>query len=310
MAKHGYFDHVASQDLNKIKGNYACGMETTSGPVVVGANWYRFRSDEHIHYSHVETMSFVWVVHGSGTIVSRGETFALTSNSILRLPWKHDVDYRPDRRSPFHVGTIHIIPEHYTSVPVEFRVGLGATDPLLGAAWRQGPVESGSPIASSSRAVSGRNVITLASYCVDRFLAARTSEAAMRSLASLILEESSGWGAEQSVAQAVPMVLEVMMDHIVANLDRHLMVSEIAEVGRCSATTAERIFARYTGLSVLSWSRRRRMHEAALLLRTSGLRVNEVARRVGYADPLYFSRVFRAVHAVPPSRYAKEQLRP
>jgi AraC-like DNA-binding protein len=310
MAKHGYFDHVASQDLNKIKGNYACGMETTSGPVVVGANWYRFRSDEHIHYSHVETMSFVWVVHGSGTIVSRGETFALTSNSILRLPWKHDVDYRPDRRSPFHVGTIHIVPEHDTSVPVEFRVGLGATDPLLGAAWRQGPVESGPPIASSSRAVSGRNVITLASYCVDRFLAARTSEAAMRSLASLILEESSGWGAEQSVAQAVPMVLELMMDHIVANLDRHLMVSEIAEVGRCSPTTAERIFARYTGLSVLSWSRRRRMHEAALLLRTSGLRVNEVARRVGYADPLYFSRVFRAVHAVPPSRYAKEQLRP
>lgn len=310
MAKHGYFDHVISQDLNEIKGNYAGDMETTSGPVVVGANWYRFRSDEHIHYSHVETMSFVWVVHGSGTIVSRGETFALTSNSILRLPWKHDVDYRPDRRSPFHVGTIHIIPEHDTSVPVEFRVGLGATDPLLGAAWRRGPVESGPPIASSSRAVSGRNVITLASYCVDRFLAARTSEAAMRSLASLILEESSGWGAEQSVAQAVPMVLELMMDHIVANLDRHLMVSEIAEVGRCSPTTAERIFARYTGLSVLSWSRRRRMHEAALLLRTSGLRVNEVARRVGYADPLYFSRVFRAVHAVPPSRYAKEQLRP
>ncbi len=39
-------------------------------------------------------------------------------------------------------------------------------------------------------------------------------------------------------------------------------------------------------------------------------RVNEVARRVGYSDPLYFSRVFSASYSVPPSRYASGQLRP
>ncbi len=52
------------------------------------------------------------------------------------------------------------------------------------------------------------------------------------------------------------------------------------------------------------------MEEAALLLRTTSLRASEVARTVGYADPLYFSRVFRATFGVPPSRYAKGQLRP
>jgi AraC-like DNA-binding protein len=101
-----------------------------------------------------------------------------------------------------------------------------------------------------------------------------------------------------------------MTEHILANIDRQLPLAEVARAGGCSPTTAERMFARYTGLSVLAWSRRQRMQEAALLLRTSGLRVNEVARRVGYADPLYFSRVFTAVHDVPPSRYARGQLRP
>ncbi|WP_022884765.1 helix-turn-helix transcriptional regulator [Glaciibacter superstes] len=290
-------------------GEYDAGAHH-GGPVVVAANWYRFRSGQHIRHSHVESVSFVWVVQGSGTIVSGGESFALTSNTILRLPWKHEVDYRPDPLSPFQVGTIHLIPEHDASVPVDFRVGVGTSDPLIDAAWRRGPAQPGPAVALSSRAVSGRNVITLASYCIERFLAERVSEPAMRSLASLIFEESAEWGEGGATAKAVPTVLELMIDHILANLDRHLTVAEVARVGQCSSTTAERLFARYTGLSVLSWSRRRRMQEAALLLRTSGLRVNEVARLVGYADPLYFSRVFTAVHAVPPSRYAKEQLRP
>jgi AraC-like DNA-binding protein/mannose-6-phosphate isomerase-like protein (cupin superfamily) len=327
---HGHFEHAVLSALSGSQPEYSKRMgagsqgvsgalrrhgkyykeDVRSGPVIVGANWYRFRSGEHIRHEHVESVSFVWVVHGSGTITSGGESFVLTSNSIVRLPWKHNVDYRPDAHAPFRLGTIHLIPEHDASVPVEFRVGFEDGDPLLGATWRRGATDPSRPIAMSSLATSARNVITLASYCIERFLVGRTNESSMRALASLIVEESSDWGGVDQVAQAVPTVLELMIDHVVANLDQPLTVAEIARAGRCSTTTAERMFARYTGLSVLSWSRRRRMQEAALLLRTSGLRVNEVARRVGYVDPLYFSRVFSAIHAVPPSQYAKEQLRP
>ncbi|WP_394771611.1 helix-turn-helix transcriptional regulator [Lacisediminihabitans sp.] len=280
------------------------------GPVLVGANWYRFRAGEHIHHDLVESVSFVWVVQGAGVITSAGESFALTTNSILRLPWRHDVDYRPDDHSPFHVGTIHLVPWHDSTVPVVPRVGVRSGDPLLGAPWRRGPERPERPVLRSSRSTTARSLIALASYGVERFLAERTDEPCLRSLGTLIADESSGWTGSEPVARGVPAVLELMIDHILANIDRHLPVSEIAEAGKCSPTTAERLFARYTGLSVVAWSRRRRMQEAALLLRTSGLRVNEVARRVGYADPLYFSRVFTSVHDVPPSRYASGQLRP
>lgn len=284
--------------------------EKAGGPVVVGANWYRFRSGEHIVHEHVESVAFVWVVQGSGAITSGGQRFTLTSNSILRLPWRHDVDYQPDVSSPFQVGTVHIIPWHDASVPVVPGIGLLPGDPLRDVPWRTGPARAGHPVLMSSRSTTGRSVIALASYCVERFLAGRTSESALRWLGSLIVEESADWTSSEPVAQGFPTVLELMTDHILANIDQHLTVADIARAGQCSATTAERMFARYTGLSVLSWSRRRRMEEAALLLRTSGLRVNEVARRVGYADPLYFSRVFTSVHSVPPSRYAEGQLRP
>jgi AraC-like DNA-binding protein len=281
-----------------------------AGPVVVWANWYRFRAGEHIVHPIVESVSYVWGVQGSGVISSGGERFTLTSNSILRLPWGHDVEYQPDSHSPFRVGTIHLVPWHDAAVPVFPGVGFEEVGPMPDAASRNGTDRDERAVMLSSRSTSGRSVIALASYCVERFLAGRTNEDALRSLGALIVEESAGWNTGEPVATGFPAVLELMTDHILANIDRHLSVAEIAHAGQCSATTAERMFARYTGLSVLSWSRRRRMEEAALLLRTSGLRVNEVARRVGYADPLYFSRVFSAVHSVAPSRYAQGQLRP
>lgn len=279
------------------------------GPVVVGANWYRFRSGERIHHAHVASTSFIWVVRGSGTITSGGHEFTMTSQSVLALPWMHDVDYRPDARSPFQVGTIHIVPRHDAGVPVEAHVPFLGSDPLLVSPHRGGDGRPPMPLLSSPRSISGRRVITLASYCVERFTDAYDVHV-FSALGDLILRESNGWCATTEPGAGVPMTLELMTDYVSRRLDQPLTADEIAAAGSCSSATAARLFARYTGLSVLSWVRDRRMRAAAELLRTTGLRVNEVAREVGYPDPLYFSRVFRTTFGVAPSRYARDVIRP
>lgn len=285
------------------------------GPVIVGANWYRFRAGERIRHELVASVAFVWVVQGAGSIRSRGDEFRLTSGSVLRLPWRHDVDYRADDRAPFQVGTVHVVPWHDRGVRVEPAVAFEPGDPLYDAPARRGVAPgrdvdgSTSPILASERSVGGRGVIALAGYAVERFLRSPFDEETFRALGSLIMQEADGW-TETAETAGPPAVLERMTDHVVAAIASPLSVREIAEAGQCSPATAERLFARYTGLSVLAWVRRRRMDEAALLLRTTGLRSAEVARLVGYSDPLYFSRVFRQTFSVPPSRYAKGQLRP
>jgi len=45
------------------------------------------------------------------------------------------------------------------------------------------------------------------------------------------------------------------------------------------------------------------MRQASELLETTSASVKEVAAALGYDDPFYFSRVFKSVHKVPPSRY-------
>ena len=92
-------------------------------------------------------------------ITSRGETFPMTGNTIVRLPWRHDVDYQPDARSPFHLGTLHLVPWHDAAVPVIPRVAHLADDPLLHADFRRGPARRERAIRLSSVSTTGRNVI-------------------------------------------------------------------------------------------------------------------------------------------------------
>lgn len=314
-----------------IDGEFA--PPTAGGPVVVGANWYRFAPGEHIHHRHVASTSFIWAVKGSGRIRSGGSEFLMSRNALLRLPWRHEVEYTADQHSPFHVGTVHVVPWHDAAVPVAPRVAFLDDDPLLDVDYRRGlakPEEPESPESPESpecpespesaeepvlrsNSSSAANVIALAAYCVERFLSGAFAESSFRALGTLLMEESASWTSVAPAASAAPTppaILELMTDFIVANVEQHPSIAQIAAAAQCSTATAERVFARFTGMSVLSWVRTRRMQEAALLLRTSGLRASEVAPLVGFSDPLYFSRVFRATYSVPPSRYAAGQLRP
>ena len=58
-----------------------------------------------------------------------------------------------------------------------------------------------------------------------------------------------------------------------------------------------------TGRTVLDWITERRMAAARTLLLTTDLSAELVARRVGYEDPTYFNRRFRASHGLAPGRW-------
>lgn len=76
-------------------------------------------------------------------------------------------------------------------------------------------------------------------------------------------------------------------------------LARAAGLGRARFT--ER-FRRVTGVSPMRYVERLRMEEARQLLEAQAP-VAYTARRVGFEDPLHFSRRFRAIHGVPPSRF-------
>lgn len=67
-----------------------------------------------------------------------------------------------------------------------------------------------------------------------------------------------------------------------------------------------RLFRRETGLSPQAYLMELRLTRSAELLRSTDCPIGEVARLVGYEDPLYFSRLFTRRFGVSPRGYRKQ----
>lgn len=91
--------------------------------------------------------------------------------------------------------------------------------------------------------------------------------------------------------------------HAKQRLDDLPSVSELARVANLSTSHYAALFHELTGASPKRYFSRLRIHRGAQLLATTDQDVGAVARALGYQDPLYFSRAFRRLNGVSPSRY-------
>lgn len=100
-----------------------------------------------------------------------------------------------------------------------------------------------------------------------------------------------------------------VVDVVARSAARALSVGErAAEVGLTSRGLGEAVRAA-TGLTVNDFVIEVRMSRAQTLLAETRLDVGQVAVRVGYEDPAYFSRVFRRRAGISPSAFRRQQAR-
>jgi AraC-like DNA-binding protein len=82
-----------------------------------------------------------------------------------------------------------------------------------------------------------------------------------------------------------------------------ITLKRVAEVFGLSPHYLTALFQRHTGRSLMAHVNDVRHREALALLRETDLPVAEVARAVGYRDPYYFSRVFKARQGSAPQSF-------
>ncbi|MEV8020266.1 helix-turn-helix domain-containing protein [Streptomyces sp. NPDC086554] len=99
-----------------------------------------------------------------------------------------------------------------------------------------------------------------------------------------------------------PRLLAVL-EHLSTCLAAPHTVRSLARVAGLSESRLSRLFTAQFGTSVMAHVEERRMDVACRLLRLSSLPVRDVARQVGYNDPLYFSTRFRRALGCSPSAY-------
>jgi transcriptional regulator GlxA family with amidase domain len=108
---------------------------------------------------------------------------------------------------------------------------------------------------------------------------------------------------DQRAAQSRYMVIEhlrssdpmvVRLEHFVAsNVGRRLRLAEMARAVGASPRTLARRVAETLAMTPQEFARGLRMAHAAHLVDTTRLSIDEIASRIGYADPAAFRRIFR-----------------
>jgi AraC-like DNA-binding protein len=93
-------------------------------------------------------------------------------------------------------------------------------------------------------------------------------------------------------------------------LDQPLTVGSLAELFHLTPNYLNSLFRRWTGETIHAYLDRRRMEAAMDLCRNSDLEVKQIAARVGFVDPLYFSRAFARCHGKSPTAARAEAQRP
>jgi AraC-like DNA-binding protein len=100
---------------------------------------------------------------------------------------------------------------------------------------------------------------------------------------------------------------EPLLAEVFTVIDRHLgdplSLRDVARELGVTPGHLTTVVRRRTGRTVQEWIIERRMAEARSLLSDTELPVGEVARRIGMADPGYFSRLFRRTHGTSPREW-------
>ena len=103
-------------------------------------------------------------------------------------------------------------------------------------------------------------------------------------------------------------VVEAVSEIIRSRFAEDLSLDSVAREVRISPFYLSRIFRQVTGATFIDYLTAIRIRKAKELLRDPQYSVKEVSNLVGYSDPSYFSRVFRRVGGLPPSRLRSKKL--
>ncbi|MCM1181272.1 MAG: AraC family transcriptional regulator, partial [Clostridium sp.] len=109
----------------------------------------------------------------------------------------------------------------------------------------------------------------------------------------------------KSTKSFVSRAIEYVQDHY---MEEELSLDHICEVLGVSNSYFSTIFKKETGSSFISYLTDYRMEQAASMLIATNEKSYMIANSVGYADPNYFSYVFKRKFGVSPSKYRGEHV--
>jgi two-component system, response regulator YesN len=204
---------------------------------------------------------------------------------------------------------------------VEFALGESRADLLEGSvrdlseAWRAGGIPLVS-VESQLRLIlqlvlrksphADEAVAANLEFLLEDALAASGDFDRLSDSAWSLVARAAGVGNFESRDSDVPAFFRSITRYVEGRYSEPLSLASLSEAFRISSSYLSKLFRQHAGRSFGDFLQAIRIDAAKRLIRMSpDMPLKDVAERVGFNDPFYFSRVFKSVAGLPPSDYSR-----
>lgn len=97
-----------------------------------------------------------------------------------------------------------------------------------------------------------------------------------------------------------------VIEYINQNVEKQLIVEEIAKRFNVSTSHLSRIFREYTSVTLVEYITIRKIEEVQYYLRFSNQKISEIAEKFHFCNQSYFTRVFKKYTGLTPRRFRKD----
>jgi AraC family transcriptional regulator, arabinose operon regulatory protein len=236
----------------------------------------------------IDQAILIYCSKGTGWCELRGQRHEICAGSLLVIPPGEPHAYGAAERNPWTISWFHTAGDEISAMLAE--LGVTAENPVLPLA------DDPQWLALFEEALGALEHGYTTAHLVH------ASRTVGHLLSSTIWRRSHHPRNAPDSRQKVMQCIEYMKQH----LDQPLRLSQLVAMANMSASHFKAQFKQHVGYACIDYFIRLRIHHACQLLDTTDLSAKAIANEVGYADPLWFSKAFRAVTGMPPSEYRQK----
>lgn len=230
----------------------------------------------------------IYCVDGHGRCQTPKNNFSILANQFILLPLEQFRSYQTDMESQPTIYWVHFSGSMINELKNDF--DLEKYEVPTSLAFNDQIIELWQEMYSSLIDGYTNESVGYASLCLYRFF----SFFIFPNQANKNIQDT------QSKDRFVQSI-----SYMNANVHKRLTTDEIAEFFNYSSAHFSVLFKQKTGLSPIDYFIKIKIRHACQLLTQSNLIIKEIAEKVGYDDPFYFSRIFKKITGNSPIEYKR-----
>lgn len=227
----------------------------------------------------------IYCIKGSGWVILHKKKYAITPGSFVVLPANLPHEYASDEQDPWTIYWVH----YKGSGSAAF------TDMML----KKMEAYSGSVQFQEKRIQLFEEIYTniergfmidnlcYASLCLQNFLGSFCFDVNYNFLTARESQDN----------------ISICIDFLQKNIDKPLTLQQISSSVNLSVSYFTSVFKKQTGFSLIEYFNNLKVQKACQYLQFTNMRVNEIANKIGFEDPYYFTRMFTKSMGMSPNKY-------